>query len=130
MSAEANAETARRFTEALVRRDYDAAAAELGRDFKVDDRDIPESTGTDSFYEWIARWDEAWESWRIEDFEVRPLGDERVLSLFKIIAKGKGSGIELTREDASITDYRDGKIVRIAYFNDQAAALEAAGLAE
>jgi ketosteroid isomerase-like protein len=130
MSAETNVETARRFTDALLRRDYEAAAAELGPDFEVDDTDIPESTGTDSFYEWLARWDEAWDSWKIEDLEIRAVSDERALSLFKIIAKGKGSGIELRREDASITDYRDGKIVRLAYYNDQAAALEAAGVAE
>jgi ketosteroid isomerase-like protein len=128
--SEENVETAHRFTDAILRRDYEAAAAELGPDFEVDDTDIPESTGTDSFYTWIGRWDEAWDTWTMEDVEIRAVGDDRTLSLFKIIAKGKGSGIELTRDDASIADYRDGKIVRVAYYNDQAQALEAAGLTE
>jgi ketosteroid isomerase-like protein len=125
-----NVETTHRFTDALLRGDYEAAAAELGPDFEVDDTDIPESTGTDSFYSWIGRWDEVWESWTMEDIEVRAVGDDRTLSLFTIIAKGKGSGIELSRNDASIVAYRDGKIVRIAYYNDQAQALEATGLSE
>ena len=123
-----NVETSHRFTEALNRSDYAAAAAELGPRVEIDDTDIPESTGTDSFYAWLARWDEAWEAWRIEDLEVRPAGEDRTISLFKMIARGKGSGIELARDDAVVADYRDGKIVRIAYYNDQSQALEAVGL--
>src|SRR6476469_1922386 len=119
-----NVETTRRFTDALVRGDYAAAAAELGPDLEIDDTDIPESTGTDSFQAWLARWNEAWESWRIEDLEVRPVGEDRTISLFKMIAKGKGSGIELAREDAVVAQYRGGKIVRLAYYNDQSQALE------
>jgi ketosteroid isomerase-like protein len=125
-----NVETTRRFTEALARGDYVAAAAELGPKVEIDDTDIPESTGTDSFYTWMARWDAAWESWRVEDLEVRPVGEDRTISLFKMIAKGKGSGIELSRDDAVVTEYRDGKIVRIGYYNDQSLALEAVGLSE
>jgi ketosteroid isomerase-like protein len=54
----------------------------------------------------------------------------RTISLFKMIAKGKGSGIELVRDDAVVADFRDGRIVRLAYYNDQSQALEAAGLSE
>ena len=123
-----NIATTHRFTEALVRGDYAAAAAELGPKVEIDDTDIPESTGTDSFYAWLARWDAAWESWRIEDLEVRPVGEDRTISLFKMIVRGKGSGIDLARDDALVAEYRNGKIVRIAYYNDQSQALEAVGL--
>ena len=61
---------------------------------------------------------------------MRALGEDRVLSMFRIFAKGKGSGVELSRADASITDLRGGLIVRVAYYNDQGQALEAAGLSE
>src|SRR5215216_5440078 len=128
MSAEANVETVRQITEALIRRDYDAAAAPISPDFQVDDTDIPESTGADSFYQWLARWDEAWEDWRIEDLEVKAVDESCVLSLFRIVARGKGSGIELERDDASITELRDGKVVRTAYYSDRAQALAAAGV--
>jgi ketosteroid isomerase-like protein len=128
--SEENVETTRHFTESLVRGDYDAAAADLGPDLEIDDTDITESTGTDSFYEWIARWDAAWETWRIEDLEIRPLGENRTLSLFKMIVTGRGSGIELTRDDAVLSEFQNGKIVRIGYYNDQAQAREAAGLSE
>ena len=58
------------------------------------------------------------------------MGEDRTISLFKMIVRGKGSGIELTRDDAVLAEFRDGKIVRIGYYNDQAQALEAAGLPE
>jgi hypothetical protein len=58
------------------------------------------------------------------------VGDDRTVSLFKMIVRGKGSGIELTREDATLAEFRDGRIVHIGYYNDQAQALAAAGLGE
>lgn len=78
----------------------------------------------------MARWNESWESSRIEDLEILAVDDNRTISLFKMIVRGKGSGIELAREDGVIFDYRNGKIVRIAYYNDQTEALEAAGQSE
>ena len=125
-----NVETTRRFTEALARKDYATAATELGSKLEIDDTDIPESTGADSFYAWLARWDAAWETWRLEDLEIRPVGKDRTISLFKMIVRGKGSGIELARRDAVVAEFRGGKIVRIGYYNDQSQALEAVGLAE
>jgi len=125
-----NVELARRFNETMARGDYEGAAAMLAPDFTVDDTDIPESTGTDSFYEWIGRWDAAFESWRIEDLEVRAIAEDRTLSLFRIYARGTSSSVELSRDDAVIAEFRDAKIVRIAYYNNQMQALEAAGLSE
>ena len=122
-----NVDTARRFVEAVNRGDYKTAAANLDPELEIDDTDIPESTGADSFYAWLARWDQAWEDWRIEDLQIRPVGADRTISLFKMIVRGKGSGIELTREDAVLANFRNGKIVRIAYYNDRAKALEHAG---
>ena len=69
-------------------------------------------------------------SWRLEDLDVRPVGKDRTISLFKMIATGKESGIELARHDAVLADFRGGKIVRIGYYNDQSQALRAAGLSE
>src|SRR6476469_8363342 len=119
-----NVDTTRRFPEALNRGEYETAAADLDLELEIDDTDIPESTGADSFYAWLARWDQAWEDWRIEDLQIRPVGADRTISHFKMIVRGKGSGTELTREDAVLANFRNGKIVRIAYYNDRAKALE------
>jgi ketosteroid isomerase-like protein len=128
--SEENVEVLRRIVEATAAGDYEAAAAELNPDVEIDDTDITESTGADSFQEWLARWDAAWESWRIEELELVRAGDDKVLALFRMIVKGKGSGIELNRDDALLGEFRSGKVVRLGYYNDQRQAHEAAGLQE
>jgi ketosteroid isomerase-like protein len=117
--SEENVEVMRRLMRATAAGDYEASVRYLAPDIEIEDTDIPESTGTDSFREWMARWGEIWESWRIEGLELRSSGDDKVLALFRMIAKGKGSGIELTREDAVLGELRGGKIVKVGYYNDQ-----------
>ena len=123
-----NVDVMRRIFEAVGRRDYQAVLADLDPEVEIDDTDIPESTGTDTFLEWLARWDEAWESWRVEDVEVRAAGDDQAIALFRMVTTGKGSGIELTRLDALVASFCGGKAVKLGYYNDQALALEAVGL--
>jgi ketosteroid isomerase-like protein len=120
----------RRSFEGLARGDLEAATADFAPTVEIDDRDIPDADGHDSYYEWIGRWNESWASWRIEDLELRPAGEDKVVALFRIIATGRGSGVELERDDASLVEFRSGKVVRIGYYNDQRQALEAAGLSE
>jgi ketosteroid isomerase-like protein len=128
MSQEENVAAVRRFTDATGRGDLEAAAAELGSELEIDDTDIPESTGTDSFRVWLGRWNESWESWRAEEQEVIPVGEDKVLALFRMFVRGKGSGAELTRDDALLAEFRHGKIVKLGYYNDQSQARTAAGL--
>lgn len=122
-------EALRRWTAAIQRGDYEAAEVELDLDeLEVDDRDIVESTGADSHRAWLERWDQAWDTWRVEEQSVIPAGDSLVLSLFRMFVTGKGSGIELARDDALLAEFRDGKIVRLGYYNDQEQARRDADL--
>jgi ketosteroid isomerase-like protein len=125
-----NVDTLRRLVEATAAGEYQRAEAELDPSVEIDDTDITESTGADSFHQWLARWDAAWESWRIEGLELLPSGEDTVLALFRMIVHGKGSGIELDRDDALLGEFRNGKIVRLGYYSDQQQAREAAGLSE
>jgi len=123
-----NVETLRRWTAAIQRGDYEAAEAELDpAQIEIDDRDIVESTGADSHRVWLDRWNQAWESWRIEEESLASVGDDTVLSLFRMFVTGKGSGIELARDDALVARFRDGKIVKLGYYNDQEQARRDAG---
>jgi ketosteroid isomerase-like protein len=133
-----NLDIARRFIEALPRaqrsNDWQPVLAELAPDVEIDDLDISLDTGHyrghDSVRKWIGVWMESWESWELEDVEVRPAGEDRAIGLFLVHAKGKGSGIELSRRDALVCTLRAGKIEEITYYNDQQQALEAVGLSE
>jgi ketosteroid isomerase-like protein len=122
MTSDANVATVRTFTRLLMSGDQDSAAALLHPEFTVDDKDIPESTGADSLHEWMARWDDAFRDWRIEGLEVRVISETRTLQLFRIFATGRASGVELARDDATIVDFRDGKIFHLAYYNNHAQA--------
>ncbi|MEO8037061.1 MAG: nuclear transport factor 2 family protein [Acidobacteriota bacterium] len=128
-----NLELVRRTLEAFVREDMEAVVAELDPEIEIDDTDIPDGDdyrGHDAFFKWLARWDEGWETSRIEDIEVLQGTDDRVVAPFRMIAQGKGSGIELERKDAIVCELRNAKITRIGYYNDQGKARKAAGLSE
>ncbi len=127
-----------RLIEGFNRRDDDwqSVLAELDRDVEIEDRDISLDTdlyrGHDGVRKWASVWGDAWESWRIEGVEVRPVGDDRAIAFFLVLCKGRGSGIELSRHDAIVCTLREGKIAELVYYNELQMddALEAAGLSE
>jgi ketosteroid isomerase-like protein len=133
-----NVEVVRRFIEALPRAqasdDWQPVLAESALDVEIVDLDISLDTGRfrghDSVRKWIGVWMESWESWGLEDVEVRPVDEDRAIGLFLVHAKGRGSGIELSRRDAMVCTLRAGKIEEITYYNDQQQALEAVGLSD
>ncbi|MFN2617416.1 MAG: nuclear transport factor 2 family protein [Thermoleophilaceae bacterium] len=131
-----NVEVVRRFIEALPRAqssgDWKPVLPELDPDVEIVDLDISLDTGhyrgPDSARTWIGVWMESWESWSLEEVEVRPVGEDHAIGLFLVRARGKGSGIELARRDAMVCMLRAGKIARITYYNDQQQAFEAVRL--
>ena len=133
-----NVEVVRRFIEALPRAqasdDWQPVFAEVDPDVEITDLDISLDTecyrGHDSVRKWIGVWMESWESWALEDVQVQPVGEDRAIGLFLVRARGKGSGIELTRRDALVCTLRAGKIGKGTYYNDQQQALKAVGLEE
>ena len=133
-----NVAAVRRFIEALPRAqasdDWQPVFAEVDPDVEIDDLDISLDSeryrGHDSVRKWIGVWMESWESWTLEDVQVRPVGEDRAIGLFLVRAKGKGSGIELSRRDALVCTLRAGKIGKGTYYNDQQQALKAVGLEE
>jgi ketosteroid isomerase-like protein len=75
-----------------------------------------------------AGWD-AWEVFRLEEREVRDLGDS-VLWLGRAQMRGGASHVELDQEFAVRLEIDGGKVVRIQGFLGWQDALEAAGLEE
>jgi ketosteroid isomerase-like protein len=129
--SEENVEVVRRAFMATLEEDWETALAAHDPEVEIHDFDIPDAgiyRGRDGFIAWLKGWGDGWESWRLEDIEFRDAGGEQVIALFRMIATGGRSGLELERDDAITYLVRDGKIVRQEYFNDQRAALEAVGL--
>ena len=72
---------------------------------------------------------EVWEEHRIEPVRFIDAG-ERVVVIQHEYQRGKGSGVEVEIDTASVFDVRGGLIVRIQPYMNPAAALEAVGLSE
>ncbi len=128
--SEENVEVVRRGFMAVMEDDWPTALATLHPEIEVHDFDIPDAgvyRGHEGFREWLSNWGESWDEWRVDNVDFRPGANGQVIALFKIITKGKGSGIEMERDDAIVYRLDGGLIIRTEYFNSQDEALEAAG---
>jgi ketosteroid isomerase-like protein len=104
----------------------------LDEDVEVRDHDIPDQAGYhghDGFARWLEDWGAAWAGYTIEPHEFVDAGD-RIVVVLRMHATGRGSGLELDREDAMVLELREGKIVQIDYYNDKRRALAAAGITQ
>ena len=98
---------------------------------EVHDHDIPDPggyRGHEGVGAWLENWGAAWAEYTVEARDYIDAGDA-VIAVLLLKAKGRGSGVELEREDGMLCAMDGGRIVRIDYYNSKAQALEAAGLA-
>ena len=70
---------------------------------------------------------EAWEERRLEPQKFLHI-DDLVVVLMHEYRRGRGSGIEVEADTAVVFTVREGRVIRIQPYMDQAAAREAAGL--
>jgi ketosteroid isomerase-like protein len=127
-------EVAKRATDALNRRDWDALFALVTADFEW----LPAMPGAvqdigyrgrEEFAAYAREVEETWEYLRAVMEEFRDLGD-RVLLLGHMEGRGKASGAAVHTPVAEVMDFRDGKLSRDRVFLDHADALKAVGLEE
>ena len=85
--------------------------------------------GLEGLRQMLADMDDVWENLRPQAREFLDAG-ERVVVTGRMVAKGKGSGVQVERDFSGIWTVRDGRIVRWDICSDRAQALKAAGLAE
>jgi ketosteroid isomerase-like protein len=72
---------------------------------------------------------EAFAETHVELSEIRDLGD-RLVAIGRTRARGNESGAETESPWAGVTEYKDGRAIRIRTYLDPNEALEAAGLRE
>jgi ketosteroid isomerase-like protein len=85
--------------------------------------------GYEDLLDYWQRWFEPWSEIRWDIEEVIDAG-ERVLVGLTIVARGEGSGMEITQRSFLVCDFRDGKVVRGGEYLMRDEALEAVGLRE
>jgi ketosteroid isomerase-like protein len=81
--------------------------------------------GVEGLVHFLEEMDESWEEFRIEPEKFELVGDV-VLSRGRVVAKGRGSGLELDQPIASVVHFRDEKIARLQSYLDPEEALAAA----
>jgi hypothetical protein len=117
----------RRFNEGIECGDVDPELIDPA--IEVVDHDLPDAGtyhGHDGMVKWIAEdWGSAWEKFTIRDTIVEDMGDV-ALSVFTLVATGKGSGIETSRRNATLASIVDGRLNRLEYFTTEEEARAAA----
>ncbi len=85
--------------------------------------------GRDGFRSFLQVLDRLWER-----FELEPVrfiaADDRVVVLVDVQARGRESGADVTARYANVWTFRDGKVIRAAWFEDLDEALGAAEVSE
>jgi ketosteroid isomerase-like protein len=81
--------------------------------------------GHAGFRRWLSDMAEDWEDFDLELHDVRELGPERLLVEGRLHARARASGVEMDGPAVWLCDLRDGLIVRLRFYKDTAAALEA-----
>ena len=104
----------------------------LHEEIEVYDHDIldaGEYRGHPGFARWLEDWSAAWSENAVEPEEFLDVG-ERVVVYILQKTTGHGSGVTLERHDAMVFEVREGRIVRLDYYNNREQALKAVGLEE
>ena len=57
-------------------------------------------------------------------------GEDRVLHLYRIVGRGAGSGVPVSRDSAIVWQIRNGRLLKGEVYLEQREALEAVGLSE
>ena len=116
------------FTEALVRGEFRIDLIDPA--IVIADHDIPDADdyhGHEGLRKWLEDdWGSAWESYSIEPGRLETIGDH-VLSVFTVVARGKGSGAQTTRRNATLNKVENGRVTRIDYYTTEEEARAAAG---
>ncbi len=129
-----NVEIAKRATDALNRRDWDAFLALVTADFEW----LPAMPGAvqdvgyrgrEEFAAYAREVEETWEYLHAVMKEFRDLRD-RVLLLGRMEGRGRASGAQVDTPVAEVMDFQDGKLSRDRVFLNHAEALKAVGLEE
>jgi ketosteroid isomerase-like protein len=129
-----NVETMRQALDAFHRRDRAAWLALCDPEFEtVPSDDWPESDairGPEAAWDFYLEADEPWEASPYEFVEVIDARNDRFVADMRREMRGKTSGAHVEYRYWVVVTFRREKALRIEWFTDRVAALEAVGLSE
>ena len=133
--SEENVELMRRAFEAFNARDREGALSLCDPEIEYRSAFVPaleQKTyrGLDGMVRWREDVAAALEDFHMEDIRFLDAGGDRVVALYRILGRGAGSGVPVSRDVGALWQLRNGKLLKGEVFLDQREALEAAGLSE
>jgi ketosteroid isomerase-like protein len=127
-----NVEVVRRALEAYNERDVPLVLEMLDPDVELlPVRAVLEGTayrGHSGFRQFLEDMAEDWEEFHPQPDSFRDLGEDRVLVAGRFCGRGKASGMEVETPAVWLCELREGKVMRVRFYSDEQAALEALGL--
>jgi ketosteroid isomerase-like protein len=90
-------------------------------DFEVHDHELLDSAvhrGRAGWKQWASDWQQAFENYRVEHLDQFELDEDRVLTVHRLFARGRHSGVELERTDARLWTFKSGRPARLDYYPD------------
>ena len=130
MASGSNEQTVERLMEAWGRGDFDAAAEYVHPEIEFDwSRSMAPFSGVYHGHAGLrAYWEASWEAWgefkpQIE--EAIDCGDEGLITVNLVRARGESSGLEISARGAMLWTFRDGRIIGATLFQDKQDALRA-----
>jgi ketosteroid isomerase-like protein len=118
--------------EAFNRRDFTGAVRTFDPEVEWDFSEMPDGRvvrGVDELRAYWATLVDTWEEFRVEVEEFRD-GPDADVTLVRLIAKARTSGLRFDDPAALVWESADGRVRRVRFTHDRDAALAAAGLAE
>jgi ketosteroid isomerase-like protein len=127
--SEENIEIVRQAVEAFNARDRDRLLGLM--DPEIEFRSVFERKtyrGLAEMVQYREDLDATLEEFHSEDDRFLDAGQDRVVYLYRVVGRGTGSGVPVSRENAILWQLRNGKLLKGEVYLDQGEALEAAGL--
>jgi ketosteroid isomerase-like protein len=131
-----NVEVFTRAFDAINRRDPDGLVSELDPEVEWHSAILIALGGNQTVYrghdgvrEWLRDLYETLSEFHAEYSDIRDLGDQ-VVAIGRVRARGTGSEAEIASPHGTVTEFKNGKGVRIRTYLDPMQALQAAGLSE
>lgn len=128
-----NIKTVQRLLDAFNARDLDRFSDQTTSDFRwspsmvaIEGEVFVGRAGIETYFD---RMIDGWDTFRVEDGDLRDLGD-RVLWSGRLDGRGRISGVLVSAPLDILYELRDGKVTQMRSFLDHAEALKAAGLEE
>jgi hypothetical protein len=93
----------------------------VGRDFEIHDHELLDSAvhrGRDGWETWTSDWQQAFEDYSLERLERVEIDERRVLTVHRLRARGRASGVKLERIDAQLWTFDTDRLVRMDYYPD------------